>query len=98
MKNIKYSFRLLDGDEEIETILAKLEGQKRSNYIREALKFFISYGERIHSIDNNLKLILEMAEQGQFSIKQKKNPKENEDPLNETDKFLIDSLENLLDI
>lgn len=107
MKNIKYSFRLLDGDENIEKCLVKLDGQKRSNYIRVALRFYISYGDKLKSIDDNLRLLLQIAEHGQL-IQDKpqqgaeeviEKPEEpHEEPLSEAEKMLKDSIQNLLDI
>lgn len=102
MKDIKYTFRLLNGDEEIEKVLSNLHGQNRANYIREALKSYISYGEKIKSINDNLKLLLHLAEQGKLISDKHQETVEtledHEEPLNDTDKFLADSIQNLLDI
>jgi len=101
MKIKKHSFRLLENDEDIEKVLVKLDGQKKSNFIREALKCYIAYEDRLKSIEDKLKLILQSVDNKQ--IKQDKNVtepviEEQKEPLSEAEKFLANSIQNLLDI
>lgn len=107
MNKKRYTFRLLDGDDEIETVLAKLDSQKRSWFIREALKFYISVGEKLNSIDNNIKTVLQKIDQGGTAGNKEvisepeslKTPdKKEQEPLSETEQILANSIKGLLNI
>jgi predicted DNA-binding protein len=49
---VVHSFRLKNGDHELEKILADMTGREKGDFIREALDFYIRYGDKINRIDD----------------------------------------------
>ncbi|MBA1335360.1 MAG: hypothetical protein HPY66_0982 [Firmicutes bacterium] len=46
-----HGFRLKNGDHELEKILTDMSGKEKSDFIREALSFYIRYADKINKID-----------------------------------------------
>ncbi|MBA1336504.1 MAG: hypothetical protein HPY66_2939 [Firmicutes bacterium] len=46
-----HSFRLKNEDHELEKILAGKSGKEKSDFIREALGFYIRYADKINKLD-----------------------------------------------
>lgn len=95
-----YSFRLNDSDKEIEEVLSELSGKERSAFIKQALYFYIQYGDKLNGISNGIDMILSKLEDmscrplaGQLTGK-------SEETL-ETDKtemLLMDSIKDLINL
>jgi hypothetical protein len=62
MKDEKYSFRIREGDKDIKEILCELNTSERSDFIRDAIRFYANHQEKINSIDNKLEEILKRLE------------------------------------
>ncbi|MEL7564977.1 MAG: hypothetical protein AAGU27_08835 [Dehalobacterium sp.] len=108
MRNSRYSFRLLDEDSDIEKALTRLDGQKKSKLIREALKFYVSFGDMLKNIEENIKQVRQIAEEGillqnkperqEYQREGENKRNEIEVQLSEADQFLANSIKNLLEI
>ncbi|ADL07201.1 hypothetical protein [Thermosediminibacter oceani] len=88
-----YSFRLGKGDEDIEQLLKGLARNERSQYIKNALRFYRDFGEKISKIE----AMLEKIEASGFYPP---GPREEAEPeqagYDTAEKMLIESLENIL--
>jgi len=97
-----HSFRLKNGDHELEKILAGMTGREKGDFIREALDFYIRYGDKINRIDDIYSGIKEImsrldgisAGQSVLSIKEPNM----EDGIDEAEKVLKGSIEELLNL
>ncbi|MCG0275651.1 MAG: hypothetical protein L5655_05715 [Thermosediminibacteraceae bacterium] len=88
-----YSFRLGKGDEDIQQLLESLGRNKRSPYIKNALRFYRDFGEKISKIE----AFLERIAASGFSPPDLREEVEPEQASYDTaEKMLIESLENIL--
>lgn len=88
-----YSFRLGKGDEDIEQLLKSLGRNERSPYIKNALRFYRDFGEKI----SRMAIILEKIEASGLSLPTPQKGVEPEAAGDDTaEKILIESLEDIL--
>ncbi|SHF87846.1 hypothetical protein SAMN02746089_02705 [Caldanaerobius fijiensis DSM 17918] len=79
-------------DKDIESTLLALNGKEKTAFIKEAIRFYVKYGETIKRMDDNISKMLNMLEQGCISV-----PAASEEQSdNEAEKILEDSIMSLL--
>jgi predicted DNA-binding protein len=96
-----HSFRLRNGDHELEGVLAGMTGKEKSDFIREALNFYIRYGEKINKIDeiySGIREILSRLDDGVPVRQLAGREKEEDQGSGEADEVLIESIQELLNL
>ncbi|KKC28807.1 hypothetical protein [Caldanaerobacter subterraneus] len=92
-----YSFRTNKEDRDIEELLESLKEDK-SQYIKNALRFYRDFGVKIAKIE----AILEKLEQSGIQVQKSPQPAESgpvtEDETSNDEKILLESLEDILSI
>lgn len=90
-----HSFRLTDEDEDIEKILSKLKGKEKSNFIRKALRFYISFGQKLEEICCGVNTILKRLDNGILTATSSgKNAEEAE----KNEELLLESVKDILNL
>ncbi len=51
---MQYGFRTRASDKEIDSVLLSLQGKERSEFIREALSFYIKFKDTLNNINSNI--------------------------------------------
>ncbi|MDI6707276.1 MAG: hypothetical protein QME73_13655 [Bacillota bacterium] len=96
------SFRLKNDDHELEKILAGKSGKEKSDFIREALYFYIRYGDKINRIDEACSGIREILDRlDSMSVGPSISPineLHTKDGIDETEKVLKKSIQELLNL
>lgn len=101
MKDIRYGFRIREEDKDIDEALSKLTKNERSDYIRNAIRFYIYYKDKLDNIDRKLDVILKRFENKSDSlsvspsVSQSINTQDTE-KLNKSEELLVDSVMDLL--
>lgn len=67
-----YAFRTKTGDKELDEILLSLKGKERADFIRNALHFYIKYGNTIKNIEKDIAEIKKIIKESQSSGDYKK--------------------------
>ncbi|ERM92519.1 hypothetical protein O163_04980 [Caldanaerobacter subterraneus subsp. yonseiensis KB-1] len=102
MKDKKYSFRIRENDEDIEEILSSLSASERSDFIRNAIRFYAGYKDRLDDIDKKLDCILKKIERKLENLSVSPSvmePKDEEKQrTGETEKLLIESVMDILSL
>ncbi|SHF37649.1 hypothetical protein SAMN02745195_02490 [Thermoanaerobacter uzonensis DSM 18761] len=102
MKGKKYSFRIRESDKDIEEILSNLGASERSDFIRNAVRFYAGYKDRLDDIDKKLDCILEKidtkSENLSVSPSVSLSNDEKSQKTNETEKLLIESVIDILSL
>ncbi|MBP2070801.1 MAG: hypothetical protein PWR08_1730 [Thermoanaerobacterium sp.] len=76
---MQYGFRTRASDKEIDSVLLSLQGKERSEFIREALSFYIKFKDTLDSINSNIADIKEtLNDLKKSGISVKENLKEPE--------------------
>jgi len=87
-----FSFRLGKGDKDIERLLEGIDGKERSGYIKNALRFYRDFGEKLDRMEALLEKI--GSREGSFSACQKEEVPENFN--GQAEKMLMESLSDIL--
>lgn len=90
-----HSFRLTDEDEDIEMILSKLKGREKSNFIRKALKFYISFGQKLEEICYGVNTILKKLDKGILTTTSSDNNVAESD---KSEELLLESVKEILNL
>ena len=99
MKDKKYSFRIRESDEDIEGILSSLNASERSDFIRNAIRFYAGYKDRLDNIEIKLDCILKKIERKLENLSVSPSVSEpNDEETDKTEKLLIDSVIDLLSV
>ncbi|QSZ27611.1 hypothetical protein ACETAC_01475 [Aceticella autotrophica] len=102
MKDEKYSFRIREGDKDIKEILFKLNTNERSDFIRNAIRFYANYQDKINNIDNKLEKILKRLEIKLENLSVSPSVSQSNDEENqktdETEKLLAESVMDILSL
>ncbi len=97
-----HSFRLKNGDHEMEKKLAGMTGKEKSDFIREALDFYLRYGDKINKIDEVSSGIREILSKlsGMAVVPLASVIKEPgmKDGIDETEEILKESVQELLNL
>jgi len=102
MKEKKYSFRIRESDKDIEEILSNLSTSERSDFIRNAIRFYAGYKDRLDDIDKKLDWILKKIDTKSEDLSVSpsvslSNDEENQ-KTDETEKLLIESAMDILSL
>lgn len=102
MKEKKYSFRIREGDKDIVEILSNLGVSEYSDFIRNAIRFYAGYKDRIDEIERKLDCILKKMEGTSENLSVSpsvglSNDEENQ-KTDETEKLLIESVMDILSL
>ncbi|NNG65777.1 hypothetical protein [Caldanaerobacter subterraneus] len=102
MKEKKYSFRIRESDQDIEEILSNLGASERSDFIRNAVRFYAGYKDRLDDIDKKLDCILKKIETKSENLSVSPSVSlsndEESQKTNETEKLLIESVIDILSL
>jgi len=95
------SFRLKNGDHELEKIIADMTGREKSDFIRDALYFYIRYGDKINKIDDIYSGIKEIMNRlDSMSVGQSVcfERKKDEDTEGDSERILRESVMELINL
>ncbi len=93
-----HSFRLLKDDKDIEEILGSMEGKKKAEFIRSALRFYINYGNSIENIEKKIEEIAAILKSGAISFSDENKRSTEMNLKNETNSILCESIQSLLEL
>lgn len=92
---MQYGFRTRTGDEEIDNVLLSLKGKERSDFIRNALYFYIKNKDTINNLYNDIADIKEMLNEIKRSgVNVKENVKESEREPKENNEDILKEMVN----
>jgi len=90
-----YGFRIGKGDENIDTVLSSMTPHRRSQYMKDAILFYVSIGSELKELNNHIKQILN----DNLEIKNTKNTDIKKDTESEIcEDILLASVDDLLDL
>lgn len=86
-----YSFRV--EEEDLKEVLSKLSGKERTIFIKNALRFYINFNQKIESIAGNVEKILDRIENGSAFFDSSK-----EVAAGKEEEILLSSIEDILNL
>jgi len=88
-----YGFRIGKGDENIDTLLNSMTPRRRSQYMKDAIMFYVSIGSELKELNSHIKQILI----SNLEIKNTKDTDIKKETDNEiSEDILLSSMEDLL--
>ena len=93
---MQYGFRTRASDKEIDSVLLSLQGKERSEFIREALSFYIKFKDILNNINSNIADIKEtLNDLKKSGMSVKENSKELEqEPLKKDNEDIFKEMMN----
>ncbi|MGF7396237.1 hypothetical protein [Thermoanaerobacterium thermosaccharolyticum] len=98
---MQYGFRTRASDKEIDSVLLSLQGKERSEFIREALSFYIKFKDTLNNINSNIADIKETLndfKKSGMSVKESIKEPEQEPVKNDNEDIFKEMVNDFLNL